>query len=223
MVCVVLIAVCVLCASADAVVFGEKAIVLSGNANLPLAQKLAEYLQVPLGKATIDKFNDGEIQIQIEEKIRNKDVFIIQSTCTSTTQSVNDNLMELYLLIRTVKRASAASITVVIPYYGYARQDRKGRPRVPMSAADVAYMLECAGVAHVVTVDLHCGQIQGFFQNVPVDNLYASLVFTSYIANKKLQNVVVVSPDAGGVERANQFICDLVRHGVSADLAMISK
>ncbi len=195
----------------------------SGNANLELSQKVAEYLDIPLGKAKVGTFNDGEIQIQIEENIRNKDIFIIQPTCRSTNASVNDNLMELYLLIRTMKRASAASVTVVIPYYGYARQDRKSKSRVPISAADIAYMLEEAGASRVVTIDLHCGQIQGFFQNIPVDNLYASVAFAHYIAEKKLNKIVVVSPDAGGVERANQFIQDLGRKGITADLAIISK
>ena len=180
-------------------------------------------MDLPLGAIKVGRFNDGEIQIQVEESVRNKDVFIIQPTCPSVKQSVNDNLMELCLLIRTMKRASAASITVVIPYYGYARQDRKVKARVPISAADVAYLLEQSGATRVVTVDLHCGQIQGFFQNIPVDNLYASLVFTPYIVAKPLQKVVVVSPDAGGVERANQFIQDLGRKGMAADLAVISK
>lgn len=202
----------------------EKAILFSGNANIPLAQKVAEYLHVSLGSAVVKKFNDGEIQIQIKENIRNKDVFIIQSTCPTLHQSINDNLMELFLLIRTMKRSSAASITVVMPYYGYARQDRKVAPRVPISAADVALMLEAAGVDRVLTVDLHCGQIQGFFHNVPVDNLYAASVFIPYIASRNdLRNVVVVSPDAGGVDRANKFIQQLSKKGIEADMALISK
>lgn len=203
--------------------FNQKAVLFSGNANLPLALKVADYLNVSLGSAIVKKFNDGEIQIQVQENVRNKDVFIIQSTCPSETQSVNDNIMELFLLVRTMKRASAASITVVIPYYGYARQDRKSSPRVPISAADVALMLEFAGVNRVLTIDLHCGQIQGFFHNAPVDNLYASLVFIPYFASKQLHNIVVVSPDAGGVDRANKFLQQLNKLGIQASMALISK
>lgn len=127
------------------------------------------------------------------------------------------------MLIRTIKRASAESITVIIPYYGYARQDRKSAPRVPISAADIALLLEAAGADRIVAVDLHCGQIQGFFHNAPVDNLFASVVFVPYFAEKGLNKVVVVSPDAGGVERANKFMDNLRSHGVKADLAIISK
>ena len=203
--------------------FSENALLFSGNANLPLATKVAEYLHVPLGSATVSKFNDGEIQIQIKENVRNKDIFILQSTCPSDKQSINDNLMELYLLIRTMKRASAGNITVVIPYYGYARQDRKTTPRVPISAADVALLLELAGIDRVLTIDLHCGQIQGFFHNIPVDNLYAASVFIPYFASKELNNVVVVSPDAGGVERATKFLKQLDKKGIPAQMALISK
>lgn len=149
----------------------KQALLFAGNANSELASNVASYLNVSLAQATVKKFNDGEIQIQIHENVRNKDIFIIQPTCSCEKQSINDNIMELYLLIRTMKRASAASITAVIPYYGYARQDRKTTPRVPISAADIAVMLEHAGIDRVLTVDLHCGQIQGFFRNIPVDNL----------------------------------------------------
>jgi len=207
----------------DNVIFTGEAILFSGNANRPLAEEVARYLNISLGNATVNKFNDGEIQISIENSVRNKDVFILQSSCPSKTQSVNDNLMELYLLIRTMKRASAASITAVIPYYGYARQDRKTAGRVPISAADVALMLEMGGVDRIITVDLHCGQIQGFFHNVPVDHLYATFMFTAYFANKDLQNVVVVAPDAGGVERSKKLMEDLIKHGTPAELALISK
>lgn len=203
--------------------FNNSACIFSGNSNRELAQKVADHLHSPLGKATVGKFNDSEIQIKIEESVRNKDVYIIQSTCSTTTQSVNDNFVELCLLIRTMKRSSAASITIVMPYFGYARQDRKTKSRVPISAADVAYLLERSGADRVITVDLHCGQIQGFFQNIPVDNLCASVPFSHYIAEKKLENIVVVSPDVGGVERANQFIFELNKKGISAELAIISK
>lgn len=199
------------------------ALLFSGNANPELAQKVAEQLGMPLGKAKVARFNDGEIQIHIDENVRKKHVYLIQPTCPSETQSINDNVMELFLLIRTMKRASAASITVIAPYYGYARQDRKLRARAPISAADIACMLEHAGATRVVTIDLHCGQIQGFFQNVPCDNLYGSVLFAPYIAQQDLRNIVVVSPDAGGVERANQFILELSKKGISSDMAVISK
>jgi len=201
----------------------EKAVIFSGNANYGLAEEVVKYLDVPLGDAYVGRFNDGEIRISVNTNVRNKDVFIIQSNCPSDIQSVNDNLMELFLMVRTLKRASAASITAVIPYYGYARQDRKTSGRVPISAADVAMMLEGAGVDRIVTIDLHCGQIQGFFQGIPVDNLYASPLFTSYFSSKDLHNIVVVSPDAGGVERAKRFMEDLGRRGTHAEMALISK
>lgn len=202
---------------------GGDAILFSGNANKELAEKVADYLEIPLGKGVVNKFNDGEIQIQIKESVRGKNVYIIQPTCLGENQSVNDNLMELFLLIRTMKRASADSITAIIPYYGYARQDRKSASRVPISAADVALMLETAGLDRIVTVDLHCGQIQGFFHNVPVDNLYAAPLFVSYMSKKDLKNIVVVSPDAGGVERAKKFADALKRNGIPAEMALISK
>ena len=203
--------------------FAEHAIVFSGNANPDLAEKIARELGVSLGSATVSKFNDGEINIHIKENIRGKHVFIIQPTCSSTSQSINDNLVELFLLIRTCKRASAGIITVVMPYYGYARQDRKSSPRVPISAADVAAMIELAGADRILTVDLHCGQIQGFFRNIPVDNLYAAGVFIPYIIGKNLTNAVVVSPDAGGVERATKFLKNLEKEGITAEMALISK
>lgn len=203
--------------------FSNQALLFTGNANTELAEKVAAHLNISLGQASINKFNDGEIQIHINESVRNKDVFILQSNCLSEKQSINDNLMELFLLVRTMKRSSAASITAVIPYYGYARQDRKSAPRVPISAADIALMLETAGVDRVVTVDLHCGQIQGFFHHAPVDNLYASPLFISYFAAKNLNNIVIVSPDAGGVERAKKFSDSLNAKGIITDMAIISK
>jgi ribose-phosphate pyrophosphokinase len=203
--------------------FEDRAIIFSGNANPLLAEEVARYLGVSLGELTLGKFNDGEIRVSINTNIRNKDVFIIQSSCPSEKQSINDTIMELFLLVRTLKRASAASITAVIPYYGYGRQDRKTAGRVPISAADIAMMLEEAGVDRVITIDLHCGQIQGFFHHIPVDNLYALPLFTSYFLDKELHNPVVVSPDAGGVERAKKFIDTLHKYGVYAEMALISK
>lgn len=198
-------------------------VLFSGNANKDLAQKVADYLHLPLGDLTVGKFNDGEIQIKINENIRGKDIFIIQPSCSNEFRSINDHLMELYLLVRTMKRASVHSITAVIPYYGYARQDRKMGPKDPISASDVAMLLETAGMDRVITVDLHCGQIQGFFHDVPLDNLFASPLFVPYIVGKNFKNLVIVSPDAGGVERANKLIEALKKRDVNAKLAIISK
>ena len=195
----------------------------SGSANHPLSEEISDYLNLPLGELNLGRFNDGEASIKVNESVRNKDVFVVQSTCSTDEGSVNDHLMELYLLVRTLKRASVNSVTVVMPYYGYARQDRKTSPRVPISASDVAFLLESAGTDRVVAVDLHCGQIQGFFQKAPVDNLYASTVFVPYMAKKKLKKLVVVSPDAGGVERAKFFQERLIREGMETDLAVIVK
>jgi ribose-phosphate pyrophosphokinase len=195
----------------------------SGSANTELTAAVADLLNIPVGKATIGKFNDGEIRIKLLDNIRNCDVFILQSICISPQSTVNDNLMELFLMVRTMKRTSAKSVTAVIPYYGYARQDRKNASGVPISASDVAMMLELAGADHVMAMDLHCGQIQGFFHGIPVDNLPASKVFIPYITKQNLQNPVVVSPDAGGVERAKIFIEGLQAQGMDTRLAVIVK
>lgn len=195
----------------------------SGSANVELTAAVADLLGIQVGKASIGKFNDGEIRIQIQENIRNCDVYILQSICISPQSTVNDNLMELFLMVRAMKRASAKSVTAVIPYYGYARQDRKMTSRVPISASDVAMMLELAGADQVMSIDLHCGQIQGFFHGIPVDNLFASTVFIPYIAKQDLHNPVIISPDAGGVERAKIFIEGLQAHGMDSRLAIIVK
>lgn len=197
--------------------------IFTGNANPELAQKIADELNIPLGEATVSKFNDGEINISLDENVRNSNVYLVQPTCPTAEQSVNDHLMELFLMIRTAKRASASNVTAVIPYYGYARQDRKMKARVPISASDVAILLEKAGADRVLAIDLHCGQIQGFFHDCPVDNLYASTIFIPYFAKKPLTNPVVVSPDAGGVARAKQFQEGLNRKGKNANLAVIVK
>ncbi len=203
---------------------GNGFMLFCGNASPDLAQAVASHLQMPLSQAKVSRFNDGEIRIQIDENIRNADVYVIQSTCPTKDSSVNDNIMELYFLIRAMKRSSAKAVTAVIPYFGYARQDRKTESRVPISASDIAMLLELAGADHIIAVDLHCGQIQGFFHETPVDNLYASMVFVPYFASKPdLFNPVVVSPDAGGVERAQKFIKGLSAHHVTADLAVIVK
>ncbi|MGH7412416.1 MAG: ribose-phosphate pyrophosphokinase [Candidatus Methylomirabilis sp.] len=178
----------------------DRLILFSGNANHSLSQEIADYLGVPLGEAEVSRFADGEILVQIFENVRGADVFVIQSTC----RPVNENLMELLVIIDALKRASAWRITAVMPYYGYARQDRKVQPRVPITAKLVADLLTAAGVHRVLTMDLHAGQIQGFF-TTPVDHLYAAPVLLQYFRERMLGEAVVVSPDAGGVERARAF------------------
>jgi ribose-phosphate pyrophosphokinase len=187
--------------------------IFSGNSNPGLAKKICDYLSLPIGGADVKTFSDGEIQIEIHENVRLKDVFVIQSTCSP----VNDNLVELLLMIDAFSRSSARKITAVIPYFGYARQDKKVAPRVPISAKLVADMLTVAGADRIITMDLHAGQIQGFF-NIPVDNLFAAPVLIDYIRTNFRDNMVIVSPDAGGVERARAFAKRL-----NADLAIIDK
>jgi len=173
----------------------------TGTSNTELAREVATYLNLDLGDTTVSTFSDGEIMVRLNENARGSDAFVIQSTCTP----VNDNIMQLLLIIDALKRASAERITAVIPYYGYARQDRKVQPRVPISAKMVADLITAVGTNRVLTVDLHAGQIQGFF-NIPVDNLYAAPVLIDYIKKKYVSDsLVVVSPDAGGVERARAF------------------
>jgi len=192
-----------------------------GNANVKLAEEVAQTLGVEMGNATVEKFEDGEVNFVLRDNVRGKDVYIIQPTCTP----VNENLMELMLMVSTLRRASARRITAVIPYYGYARQDRKMTARVPISAADVARLLEAMGVDRVIAVDLHCGQIQGFFgPRVPVDNLDGGMAGVEYFGTKGLENPVVVSPDAGGVYRAKKFLETLNKnYDMDANLAMIIK
>ena len=172
----------------------------SGTANEELAQEVSQYLEQPLSKAKITKFSDNEINVKIEESVRGKDVFILQPT----SAPANFNLMELLIMVDALKRSSAKSITAVVPYYGYARQDRKAEPRVPISAKLVANLMETAGITRVVTVDLHASQIQGFF-DIPVDNLYGAVLFNDYVKSKNLKNPIVASPDIGGVARARYF------------------
>ena len=188
-------------------------VIFSGNSNPVLSQKICEYIHVPLGGEKVKRFSDGEIQIEIDENVRSKEVFVIQSICSP----VNENLVELLLMLDALKRASADRITAVIPYYGYARQDKKVAPRVPISAKLVADLLTVAGAARIITMDLHSGQIQGFF-NIPVDNLFAAPVIIDYIRKKFNNDLVIVSPDAGGVERARAFAKRL-----NAGLAIIDK
>lgn len=186
---------------------------ISGNAHRSLSESVAKELSLTLCDTKSTNFSDGELSVQIDQNVRGADVFVIQPTCTPA----NDNIMELLLIIDALKRASARRITAVMPYYGYARQDRKAQPRVPISSKLIADMLTAAGANRVLTVDLHAGQIQGFF-NIPVDHLYASPILADYFKSKKLEDLVVVSPDAGGVERARSFAKRL-----NASLAIIDK
>lgn len=174
--------------------------IFAGSASVEFAQEVCQILDVPMARADVKRFSDGEISIQISESVRGRDVFIIQSTGAPS----NDNLMELLIMTDALRRSSASSITAVVPYYGYARQDRKAAPRVPITARLVADMYEAAGIDRVVTIDLHAGQIQGFF-NIPVDNLYGSVTFENYIRSKNLKNPIIASPDIGGVARARYF------------------
>ncbi|WP_075066891.1 ribose-phosphate diphosphokinase [Candidatus Berkiella aquae] len=189
--------------------------IFSGNANRQLATSVAEHLDVTLGNATLGRFSDGEINIEILENVRGKDVFILQSTCAPT----NDHLMELLLLTDALRRASALRITAVVPYFGYARQDRRVRSaRVPISAKVVADMMAAVGIDRLLTVDLHADQIQGFF-NMPVDNVYGSSIMLADILKKKYENPVIVSPDVGGVVRARA----IAKRVDDAHLAIIDK
>ncbi|MFN4319462.1 MAG: ribose-phosphate diphosphokinase [Aquificaceae bacterium] len=173
---------------------------LTGTSNPKLAQEVSEYLGIPLSDATVGRFSDGEVRVKINESMRGEDVFVIQSLC----HPVNDNIMELLFILDALKRASAGRITAVIPYYAYARQDRKDKPRVPISARLLADLISTAGAQRLIVVDLHSPQIQGFF-NIPVDNLYALNVLYEYVKERVDQDTVVVSPDAGGVERARML------------------
>jgi ribose-phosphate pyrophosphokinase len=188
--------------------------IFAGNSNPPLAQEISQYLKIPLGRAVVETFSDGESKVEIKENVRGADVFVIQSTSAPG----NNNLMELLLMLDAFKRASAKRITAVMPYYGYARQDRKVVPRVPISAKLVADLITTAGASRMLTMDLHSGQIQGFF-NIPVDNLYATPVLLQYLKKRLNHNeVTIVSPDAGGVERARAIAARL-----DASLAIIDK
>ncbi len=188
--------------------------IFAGNSNPVLAQKVAEYLAKPLGLMKLSRFSDGEIQVEIHENVRKQEVYVIQSTC----HPVNDHLVELLLLIDAFKRSSGSKIAAVIPYFGYSRQDKKVSPRVPISAKLVADLLMTAGVSRVITIDLHAGQIQGFF-DMPVDNIYAApIIIDHIISHYASEDLVVVSPDAGGVERARAYAKRL-----DAGLAIVDK
>lgn len=191
----------------------DKLAIFSGNANPDLTKSICGYLGVKLGDALVGCFSEGEIRVKINENVRGKDVFIIQPTCPPT----NDNLMELLILIDALKRASCKRITAVIPYYGYARQDRKDQPRVPITAKLVANLLTIAGASRILTMDLHAGQIQGFF-DIPVDHLFANGVCCEYIKSLNLKNLVIVSPDVGGIKTARAYAKRL-----SAGLTIVDK
>ncbi len=188
--------------------------IFSGTSNLPLALEVCEEVEVALSAATVNRFSDGEIQVALGENVRGYDCFVVQSTC----HPCNDNLMELLVMVDALKRASAHRITAVMPYYGYARQDRKVMPRVPITARLVADLLSVAGIDRLLTMDLHTGQIQGFF-DVPVDNVYAAPIVIDYLKNHSFHDLVVVSPDAGGVERARA----VAKRMDDAALAIIDK
>jgi ribose-phosphate pyrophosphokinase len=192
---------------------GQEIKVFSGNANPALAKDICQSMNIPLGNAVVTRFSDGEINVQIVDNVRGMDVFVVQPT----SSPVNRHLMELLIMIDALKRASAARITAVLPYYGYSRQDRKVQPRVPITSKLVADLITTAGTSRVLTIDLHAGQIQGFF-NIPVDNLFAAPVILEYLRSKKFKNLTVISPDAGGVERARAFAKRL-----NAALAIIDK
>ena len=187
--------------------------IFSGTANIEFSKKISQYLSLPLSEASSKRFSDGEISVQIGESVRGKDVFVVQPTCAPA----NDNLMELLVVTDALKRSSASSITAVVPYFGYARQDRKAAPRVPITAKLVADMMQTAGVDRVVTIDLHAGQIQGFF-DIPVDNLYGSIVFNDYLKNRNFQNPIIASPDIGGVARARS-----VAKALGLDIVIVDK
>ena len=188
--------------------------IFTGNAHPEFSKELAHNLDCTLSKATITRFSDGEINVQISESVRGKDVFIVQPTCAPT----NDNLMELLIMTDALRRSSANSINAVIPYFGYARQDRKAAPRVPITAKLVANLIQSAGINRIITMDLHAGQIQGFF-DVPVDNLYGAIIFRDYVRHKKgLKNPIIASPDIGGVARARYFANQL-----GLDLVIVDK
>lgn len=191
----------------------DRIAVFSGNAHPYLAKSICKYLKVPLSDAMVSRFSEGEVRVKINENIRGKDVFVVQPTCPPP----NDNLMELLIMIDALKRASALRITAVVPYFGYARQDRKDQPRVPISAKLVANLITVAGANRVLTMDLHAGQIQGFF-DIPVDNLFAVGVFVDYISKQNLKDIVVVSPDVGGIKTARAYA-----KRFSASLAIIDK
>ncbi|MFC1570171.1 ribose-phosphate diphosphokinase [Candidatus Omnitrophota bacterium] len=191
----------------------DKLNIFSGNGNVKLAEAICESLNVPLGESEVTRFRDGETRVKIKQNVRGKDVFIVQPT----SDPANENMMELLIMLDAVKRASAQRITAVLPYFGYARQDRKDQPRVPITAKLVANLITRAGANRIITVDLHAGQIQGFF-DIPLDHLYAVSIFGEYFKKKKLEDVVIVSPDVGGIKMARAYA-----KRMGAELAVVDK
>ncbi len=187
--------------------------IFSGSTSLEFTKQISKCLSLPISNASIKRFSDGEISVQVDESVRGKDVFIVQSTCAPS----NDTLMEVLILTDALRRSSANSITAIIPYFGYARQDRKAMPRVPITAKLVANLMQVAGIDRVATMDLHAGQIQGFF-DIPVDNLYGSIVFNQYIKSKNFKNPIIASPDIGGIARARS-----VAKSLDMDIVIIDK
>lgn len=194
-------------------IFNRKLKIFSGNANFRLAEEIAEYLGVSVGESKVSRFSDGEIHVKINESVRGADVFVVQPTC----EPVNENIMELLIVIDALKRASARRITAVIPYYGYARQDRKARARDPITAKLLANLITASGAMRVITMDLHAGQIQGFF-DIPVDHLPGVPILAEYFLSKNLEDVIVVSPDLGGVTRSRDMA-----ERIGASIAIIDK
>ena len=200
-------------------------ILFCGNSSKHFFNNIYKNIIIEEGESNINTFKDGEIKIQIDSSVRDKNVYLIQSITSTKTKTINDILIELFLFIRTLKRASATKVIVIIPYFGYCRQDRKILPRVPISASDIAGMLENAGADRIISVELHCGQIQGFFRNIPCDNLYsANVLADAFKKDYKKNNLIVVSPDAGGVSRAKQFKENLLlKHQIESSFAVIVK
>ncbi|MBI1882640.1 MAG: ribose-phosphate pyrophosphokinase [Chlamydiae bacterium] len=191
----------------------KEMVIFSGTSNPELAKRIADYLKIPLGEIEISRFSEGEIFVRINQDIRGRDVFVVQSTCPPA----NENMMELLIIMDAIVRASGARLTVVLPFYGYARQDRKDRPRVPITAKLVANLITAAGADRVLTMDLHADQIQGFF-DIPLDHLFSAPVFIRYLKDLNLKNRVIVTPDVGGIKRARAFATRL-----GADLAIVDK
>ncbi|MDP8259359.1 MAG: ribose-phosphate pyrophosphokinase [Candidatus Aadella gelida] len=191
----------------------DKLTIFSGNAHPELAQKICKSLNVSIGDSFVDRFCDGETRVKINQNIRGKDVFVVQPTCSPA----NENLMELLIMMDALKRSSARRITAVLPYFGYARQDRKDQPRVPITAKLAANLISRAGADRIITIDLHAGQIQGFF-DIPLDHLYAVRIFAEYFKKKKIDNIAIVSPDVGGIKMARAYAKRL-----GADLAIVDK
>ncbi len=197
--------------------------IFTGNSNPDLAKEVANILGVNINEAEVEKFQDGEIKIKINDNVKGKDIYILQSICTTKNASVNDNLMELYLLIRACKRSSAKRVVAVIPYLGYARQDRKYSENCPISASDIAMLLETAGADHIISLDMHTFQIQGFFHQAIVDNLMPNFLFVPYFVRKDIRKEIVIASQAGAITRSRKFIDGLNRYNIDSKLAVFTR